>query len=188
MNRTLIIVCLMMFMPLGALAQTVGVKTNLLYLATTTPNLAFEIGLGNKFSLNLMGAYNPFEFSSSEKGKQKMSHFLGTLEGRYWFCQKFDGTFIGLQGIYTDYDVEDVPLIRKPRNHRYDGNGYGAGAVFGYHWAVGSRWGLELSAGAGVVFLKYTKYDRGEDAEAIGDFKTTYFGPTKLNLSFMYFF
>ncbi len=41
-------------------AQHVALKNNLLYDATTTPNLALEIGLGKKTTLDLYGGYNPF--------------------------------------------------------------------------------------------------------------------------------
>lgn len=40
-------------------AQDFAVKTNVLYWATTTPNLGFEVGLGEKTSLELIGGYNP---------------------------------------------------------------------------------------------------------------------------------
>ena len=42
----------------AAVAQNVALKTNLLYWATTTPNLSAEFGLGKRTSLELTGAYN----------------------------------------------------------------------------------------------------------------------------------
>lgn len=39
-------------------AQKVAVKTNVLYWATTTPNLGFEFGLGKKPLLEFFGGYN----------------------------------------------------------------------------------------------------------------------------------
>lgn len=36
-------------------AQDIAVKTNLLYWATSTPNIGFEFGLGKRTTLDLVG-------------------------------------------------------------------------------------------------------------------------------------
>ena len=48
-------------------AQNVGLKTNLLYWATTSPNLGIEIGLGGQTTLDISAGFNPFTFSHSRK-------------------------------------------------------------------------------------------------------------------------
>ncbi len=48
-------------------AQHVALKNNLLYDATTTPNLALEVGLGKKTTLDLYGGYNPFTFGNHKR-------------------------------------------------------------------------------------------------------------------------
>ena len=53
-------------------AQHVALKNNLLYDATTTPNLALEIGLGKKTTLDLYGGYNPFTLG----GNKRFKHWL----------------------------------------------------------------------------------------------------------------
>ena len=73
-------------------AQHVALKNNLLYDATTTPNLALEIGLGKKTTLDLYGGYNPFTFG----GNKRFKHWLVQPEFRYWTCERFNGTFWGL--------------------------------------------------------------------------------------------
>lgn len=50
-------------------AQHVALKNNLVYDATTTPNLALEIGLGKKTTLDLYGGYNPFTFGDHKRFK-----------------------------------------------------------------------------------------------------------------------
>lgn len=49
-----------------ACAQDVAVKTNLLYWATTTPNLGMEIGLGKQTTLDIVGGYNPWTLDKAE--------------------------------------------------------------------------------------------------------------------------
>ena len=53
-------------------AQHVALKNNLLYDATTTPNLALEVGLGKKTTLDLYGGYNPFTFGNHKRFKHCM--------------------------------------------------------------------------------------------------------------------
>lgn len=72
-------------------AQHVALKNNLLYDATTTPNLALEVGLGKKTTLDLYGGYNPFTFGNHKRFK----HWLAQPEFRYWTCERFNGTFWG---------------------------------------------------------------------------------------------
>ncbi len=185
--KKLLIVCLLALGSITAGAQTVGIKTNLLYLGTATPNLGIEFGMGKRFTLSLAGGYNPVKLKATETSTPSIEHWLGDAEVRFWTCKRFDGLFIGLQGLYGDYIIEDMPLIELPEKYRYDGTAYGGGIVFGNHWALGRRWGVELSAGVGVLFLEYNKIFNNGGADQ-GQFKQTYFGPTKLNLSFMYFF
>ena len=68
-------------------AQNVAVKSNLLYDATATINLGVEIGLAEKWTFDLSGNYNPFQFSDNKKWK----HLMAQPEVRYWTCRKFGG-------------------------------------------------------------------------------------------------
>ncbi|WP_352423154.1 DUF3575 domain-containing protein, partial [Proteiniphilum sp.] len=55
----LVILALAAFLP-GAFAQKVAIKNNLLYDATATPNLALEMALSRKMTLELGAGVNPF--------------------------------------------------------------------------------------------------------------------------------
>ena len=46
-----------------------AVKTNLLYDATTTPNIGAELGIGKKSTVNLVYGLNPWTFHSDSKGR-----------------------------------------------------------------------------------------------------------------------
>jgi hypothetical protein len=63
----LIIVALVTVFPVAG--QTVAVKTNLLYDATTTINLGLEMGMSPKWTLELPVNYNPWEFGKNRKIK-----------------------------------------------------------------------------------------------------------------------
>ena len=60
MKRFLAVVALL-FLVLGtADAQKVAVKTNSLYWLTTTPNAGFEFALGDRWTFEIAGGYNPW--------------------------------------------------------------------------------------------------------------------------------
>ena len=50
-----------------ASAQDVALKTNLLFWATTSPNLGMELALAPQWTLDLSAAYNPWTFRNDKK-------------------------------------------------------------------------------------------------------------------------
>lgn len=168
-------------------AQDIAAKTNLLYWATSTPNLGFEFGLGKHTTLELAGGYNPWTFDKGSN--KKIKHWLVMPEFRYWLCERFNGHFFGIHSGYTYYNVAGVRIPFKgkgTKDHRYQGWATGAGISYGYSWLIGKRWNIEATIGLGYV---YTNYDRYECATC-GDFKGSadkhYFGPTKAGVSLIY--
>ena len=164
----------------------IALKTNILYWATTTPNMGIEFAVSEKVTLELSGGYNSFKFRSKGNSNPKLMHWSVMPEARYWFCNVFEGTFLGVHGIYSRFNVEDIPVINKPE-YRSKGYAIGGGLNIGHHWAMGKSWGFEMSAGIGALYLNYDKYECG----ACGAFKENkdkvYFGPTKCSISFLYF-
>ena len=185
--KKLFIICLFALFSIAAGAQSFGVKSNLLYLGTGTPNLSLEFGLGQRLTMSLAGGFNPVELEKTASAMPSLKHYSAEGQLRYWFCKSFNGMFMGVQGLYGNYVIEDIPFINLPKKYRYDGTGYGGGVVVGNHWALGNRWGIEVSAAVGVALLEYEKLVQNGGASQ-GRFKQTYVGPTKLNFSFMYFF
>lgn len=61
MKKNLIFLLLFLSGLLGVSAQRVALKNNLLYDATLTPNLALEIGVGPKMTVDLLGGGKPFQ-------------------------------------------------------------------------------------------------------------------------------
>ena len=71
-------------------AQEWAIKSNLLYDATTTINLGIEKTIAPKWTFDLSGNYNPFQFSDNMKWK----HWLVQPEFRWWTCREFSGHFL----------------------------------------------------------------------------------------------
>lgn len=167
-------------------AQDVAVKTNLLYDATATVNLGAEIGLAQKWTLDLSGNYNGWSWSDNKKWK----HWMAQPEARYWFCEAFNGHFLGAHLLGGQYNVGgiDLPfgLYDGLKNHRYEGYYVGGGLVYGYQWLLGKRWSLEAALGLGYVRAWYDRYDCPHCGEWRGSGHKNYFGVTKAAVSLIY--
>lgn len=69
MRKTLFLILISSALMLPALSygQKAAIKTNLLYDATSTLNLGFEFGLSPKWTLDISGNYNPWQFDDNRK-------------------------------------------------------------------------------------------------------------------------
>ncbi len=67
------------------------------------------------------------------------------------------------------------------------GDLYGGGVTYGYHWALGERWGLEAMIGAGYAYMRYDKFRCADCGEREGSYTRSYIGPSRLGFSIIYF-
>lgn len=185
---------LSLILPLASLltanAQKVALKTNLLYDATTTPNLGAELAMGKKSTLQLFYGLNPWKFAS-DRTKQ-LRHWLLMPEYRYWTCQKFNGHFFGIHALGGQYNVGGIdlpnPVFKDLDEKRYEGWYAGGGLTYGYQWLLSRHWNLEASVGVGYIRFHYKEFPCTECGALIQENNKNYFGPTKLALSLMYCF
>lgn len=170
----------------GAYLPKVAIKTNLLYLATTTPNIAVEFSVAPKWTIDIVAGLNPWDLNGRKGG---IRHGLVQPEVRYWFCNRFEKHFIGLHGIYGQYEIADLdlsPFGNDLTDKRYNGWAAGVGISYGYHLPMGKRWGWEFTVGAGYLYLDYKKYNCGECDRYEGKQTKHYFGPTKAGISLIF--
>jgi hypothetical protein len=188
MKRIMMMGLLFSLMIVSAKAQDLALKTNVLYDATSTINLGAELGLAPKWTLDVSGNLNPWKFNNDKMFK----HWMVQPEARYWFCEKFNGSFIGAHLMGGEFDASNVKLpfgiCKTLRDHRYEGWFAGLGAVYGYQWMMSKHWNLEGAIGAGYDYIHYDKYRCGKCGTKLGDGHTNYFGITKLDLSLVYLF
>lgn len=183
----------------AAMAQ-MAVKTNLLYDATTTPNLGVEVGLARRSTLQLVYGLNPWKFHGTSHGERSARHWVLMPEYRWWTCTRFNGHFIGahlMGGQFNAYNV-DIPLpgaflggddIRSEvRSKSYEGCFAGVGFTYGYQWILSRHFNVEAEVGVGYGHVWYDKYECGECGPRLEDGTTNYVGLTKLGLSLVYIF
>ena len=178
-------------------AQRFAVKTNALYLATATPNVGLEVALGERWTFEADGGYNPWTFDKEKNMKAK--HWLVSPEFRYWFCNSFQGHFIGINGNYTQFNVGALPVPvheafislnqtqeQDLEKSRVEGWAVGAGLTYGYAFPIARRWNIEFTAGFGYWYSVYNQYE----SRKCGLFHETVnkhaLGPTSLGISFIY--
>lgn len=165
-------------------AQKVAVKSNLLYDATTTINLGMEFGLSRHWTLDVPFNLNPWKFDDGTR----LRHWGVQPEARYWFCEPFRRSFVGLHAHYADFNVGGLPGIfsENMQQNRYQGHLYGAGVSFGYAWIIKKRWGIEATIGAGYARIVYDKFPCAECGSRIKSGTKNYFGPTRAGITLTY--
>ncbi|MDY3067397.1 MAG: DUF3575 domain-containing protein [Porphyromonas sp.] len=170
-------------------AQKVAAKTNLLYAATTSPNLALEFRMGKKTTLELGGGISLWK---SEENNRTFKHWMAQPELRYWFCDVFNGHFLGLHAHGGQFNVGgiDIPLgrLEKFKDTRYEGYFYGAGLSYGYQWVLGRHWNIEASIGGGYARFFYDKFPCAHCGKKLGEGVYNYWGITRSTLSLVYVF
>ena len=202
MKKYLIIVLLLDFaFPSMVSAQKVGLKTNALYWATTTPNIGAEVALVDRFTFYVEGGYNPWTLNKNIEVNRKMKHFLVSPEVRYWFCESFNGHFMGINANYTQFNISSIPvppvffdlkaLPVQPgdsKSVRNQGWAAGAGITYGYQWILGKNWNLEATLGLGYWYTVYDQYENRKCGLFQQSFERHLFCPTRCGLSFIYLF
>lgn len=174
-------------------AQDVAVKTNLASDAAANINLGLELGLSQKWTLDISGEYNPWTFSHNKKWK----HLSIQPEARYWFCQKMSGHFLGFHAMGGKYNIGNLDLgfkmlgtdFRKLRDYRFAGWYVGAGIAYGYAWMLGRHWNLEAEIGLGYAYTRYDRYECVTCGKKLDNDKPHhYVGPTKAAINLVYVF
>lgn len=195
-RKTIMLIAVMVFFVGNTMAQRqvagVGIKTNALYGAVAlAPNLGVEVGLGDKFSLDMGAGYNGWNRDGHNNDNRKLVHWLAQAEGRYWFCESFGGWFVGAHLLGGQFNISgrELPLLlgSGSGDSRYEGYGYGGGVSGGYQFLLARRWGLELSLGAGYARLHYDRYEcRTCGVVQDHNQKRNYWGPTKATVSILF--
>lgn len=111
-------------------------------------------------------------------------------EARYWFCERFNGHFMGLHLLGGQYNVGGVKLpfgiYPSVEDYRYEGYYYGAGLAYGYQWVLGQALELRGKPGPGLraCALRPLRLPTLWRMERQGD--KNYLGVTKAAISLIY--
>lgn len=166
-------------------AQTLALRTNLLYDATLSPNLGVEVRRDSTWSAGINVGFNAWDIDK-EKNK-KWRHLLVSPNVRHYFGHKRDslcvygytnnGTYGVLRDsvvtrrmqyfegnlIYSHYNVGNakIPfgLYSAIKDRRLQGDLLALGAKYGYAWILARDWRIEAEAGVAVGYAWFKEYD-----------------------------
>lgn len=177
-----------------AAAQDVALKTNLVGDVLLNPNLAVEVGVAPRWTVELSGQVNAWTVGDDHRWK----HWVVQPEARYWFCERFSGHFVGIHALGGQYNVGKIGIksltflgtdFSNLRDRRYQGWGVGAGVAYGYSWPVAKHWNIEAEIGVGWVYTRSDVYPCAECGTRLQKAKVhNYVGPTKLAVNLEYLF
>lgn len=182
----LILMLLILLCSAEVKAQTVTLKSDLLTGALSSPNIAVEMKLSSRFTLETGFHYNTFQAGKNKRWK----HWFLQPELRFWKCQPYGGHFFGTHLIYGVYNVGNMKLplgiFKGVHSSRYEGDFMGAGVSYGYHFILSPRWSIETSIGVGFLHTEYQRYRCLHCGERMGSGSKNFIVPTKTAVSLVY--
>ena len=189
MKRLLILTLILPCFWSACLAQSIGIKTNILYDATLNANLGMEWQIAPRWSVDLSGNINAWTFSNGKRWK----NWIVQPEARYWFCEATQGHFVAAHLIGGQYNIGGLPFKSGPlkifHDSRYQGWGIGAGIGYGYSWILSRHWSIETEIAVGYIYLNYDRYPCAECGSKDRSGKSgNYVGPSKTAVNLIYVF
>ena len=122
MKKFFLLLTLMAATFIGTSAQQVVIKNNLLYDATSTPNLSLEFGLNKKQTFDVQVGFNPFDLD--KQANKKFKHIAIQPEWRYWTCERFNGLFFGIHAHAGRFNVSNMKfpggILHTLEKNRYE--------------------------------------------------------------------
>lgn len=190
MKRVLYLFCIVSLLSfLEVRSQTFALKTDLFNWGAASLNIEPELKIAKHSTVTLGVSWNPWTFKEAEKN-MKWKHLLVQPEYRYWFCNVFEGHFLGIHPFYARFNAGNINLPlglwSGLEEHRYQGNLWGAGVGYGYQWIIGKRWSMEAELGLGLGYVDGDKYRCEKCGLKLAEEKKLVFMPTKISLSFIY--
>lgn len=161
-------------------SRYIALKTNVPFLAVAVQNLALEVELHKRISLDL-----PVMWSI---GDIEREHGLRTFalqpEGRWWLKSVGTGHFFGLHAHVAWFNL-------KWEENRYQTGKrplLGAGISYGYKLPLSAHWGAEFNIGAGYANMKYDTFYNIENGAQLDTRVRHYWGITRAGISLVYRF
>lgn len=156
-----------------------ALKTNVAFDAIGVLNLAYEVQLHRKMTLDL-----PVMWSLWDAQREHALRVIALQpELRWWTGSEVGrGHFLGLHAHAAWFNF-------KWEDNRYQDAGrplLGAGLSYGYKLPLGQHWGAEFNVGVGYANLKYNTYYNIENGALINTRIRHYWGLTRLGLSLVY--
>lgn len=158
-----------------------ALKTNLAYDAVGVLNLAYEVQVHSRMTLDI-----PVMWSLWDAQRDHALRIAGIQPELRWWIGDETGTghFFGIHTHVAWYNL-------KWNDRRYQDTGrplLGAGLSYGYKLPLSEHWGVSFAIGLGYVNMKYDTYYNIENGAQIDTRIRNYWGPTRVDISLVYRF
>lgn len=170
-----------------------AIKTNIPLTLAGSPNLGFEVTLGNQLAINVEGLWTPYMFKKSEsvfRVLQTSADLRYYIKPKFYHTNKmFDGFYLGPYVMYGNYNIGFNRTEPIQSNERYVGWGLSAGVNLGYKMYLSRRFRLDFNVGLGYAHLQYDVYPLGKewtDYPIRRKDTKAWFGPTKFGIHLVY--
>lgn len=174
MTTALLSLLLLLLSGVSAWGQHVTLRNNLIYDATLTPNLGFDVQTSDHWSVGANVGFHPWP--SDDNAEKKLRHLLIAPELRRWniaqqqlrlpttdSLYRSRTGYWGLNLIYSHYNVSGITfpfgLYKSVRDHRKQGDLAAIGAFYGYTWRLSRLFRLEAEVGVGIGYSWSKEYD-----------------------------
>ena len=153
-------------------AQTFSFKTNLLYDATLTPNLGFDVRLNSKWSTGAVVGLNAWDINKDKN--KKWRHILVAPNVRRWLGDSlFRKSYIEADLMYSHYNVGNtsIPfgLYKGAKDRRLQGDLLALGGKYGYSWILSRTWRIEAEAGVAIGYAWFKEYECPHCGQQLGE-------------------
>ena len=139
----------------------VALRTNLLYDATLSPNLGFDVRVDSAWTVGLLAGVNAWDIDKAEN--KKWRHMLFSLRARKFRKNLFEKGYYEGDLIYSHFNVGNVKfpfgLYSAVKNHRLQGDLVALGGKYGYSWILARDWRIEAEGGIAVGYAWFKEYD-----------------------------
>lgn len=149
-RRLIVLPILICFFSIGAYAQRVALKTNILHWATMSPNLSAEFVCNRNITFDFGVTANPFQLKNIDTRA-----FAVYPEVRYWFGRPMSEHFLGINAMFSQYDL-------RYKKDNVLGDAFTAGISYGYVFILGKHWNLETNIGVGWMRYRCKTWKEGE--------------------------
>lgn len=139
----------------------VALRTNLLYDATLSPNLGFDVRVDSAWTVGLLAGVNAWDIDKTEN--KKWRHMLFSLRARKFRKNLFEKGYYEGDLIYSHFNVGNIKfpfgLYSAVKSHRLQGDLVALGGKYGYSWILARDWRIEAEGGIAVGYAWFKEYD-----------------------------
>lgn len=159
-------------------AQSLALRTNLLYDATLTPNVGAELRIDSAWTVGASVGLNAWDINKDKN--KKWRHLLVSPSVRRYYGHHSERvvtdslwglpssesrrvSYLELNAFYSHYNVGNtkIPfgLYSAVKDRRLQGDLVALGGKYGWSWIMARHWRIEAEAGIAVGYAWFKEYD-----------------------------